>query len=66
MELGAMPLGKEILPEYFVETEALSKKFQSLKFQFNSQKMTKKSEAFNFNLLTEIKKSTVLSTGRQG
>ena len=27
MELGAMPLGKEILPEYFVETEALSKKF---------------------------------------
>lgn len=53
MELGAMPLGKEILPECFVETEALSKNL----LNFNLiPKADKKSEAFNFNLLTEIKK----------
>ena len=32
MELGAMPLGKEILPEYFVETEASVKNFRVLNF----------------------------------
>lgn len=43
MNLCAVPLEKKkILQEYFVEIEALSKKFESLKFQFNSQKPTKK------------------------